>query len=236
MLRRYLILVLLVTALAIGLTYYHSAGNEIATVRTPDQPSNLFDKQDKAVPGPRQREVQSLPSGVPTSPGGNRIEVPPAKNPERESRLGIDTPATPEELFVTSKRSLRWLVNVAAVSEGSASGMDVIETRNGFAFVRAAADNYPKGALPVAYEARTGNLVVLTGKLSVQLKPAVSVPSLSSEYSMDLVRNVARLNLAIYQSSQPTQLTLTQLLSALRNDSRVVEADLEMIAERRKAQ
>ncbi len=236
MLRRYLILVCLVVALAVGLTYHHSASKEVASSRPSAPAGTLFDKQDKAVPGPREREVQSVKTEINVKPGERIAEVPPLKDEDRESRLGINAPPAPEEIFITSRRTLRWLGNVAAVTEDAAGGMDVLERRNGFAFVRVAPENFPKGALPVAFEARTGNLVVLTGKLSVQLKAAASVPDLSSEYSMDLVRSIVRLNLAIYQSSQPTQLTLTQLLTALRKDSRVVEADLEMIAERRNAQ
>lgn len=238
MYRRYLILVAIVVALAIGLSLWHRPGKEVASVREQAAPGNLFDSQTRAeVPRPRNRETQSIPGEVTARNGRRILEAVDAKDEARAKRLGIDDPARPEEVFISGKRTLRLLDEVAAVTEDAAEGLDVVERRGGYAFVRVEPDReLPRGALPAAYEPRTGGIVVLTGKLSLQLKASQSAPDLSSEYSMELIRNVGRLNLAVYQSSQPTSSGLTQLLAALRKDTRVREADLELIGERRLAQ
>jgi hypothetical protein len=201
--------------------------------------ASLFDQQapPSALPASRPRDVQSRPEGEGPR-GSRRLERRSSAEGDRAVRLGLVAPAKPQEVFMSGRRTLRWLPEIFALPEDAdVRAADVVERSNGFVFVRVeSGGEAPNGSMLTVFESRTGRLLVVTGKLSVLLKASASGPTLSQEYSMDLVRSIARLNTAIFKSSQPTVAKLTELLEALSRDERVVKAELELIGERVTAQ
>lgn len=224
---------------ALGLSFGLRRWGPKGATSQPSGSNGLFDHQapSASLPSARPRNVQSLADGPVGRGGMPSVSQSPSKDNVRSSRLGVNVAPRPEAIFTSGRRTFRWLETVAALAEDKAGSLDVIERRSGFAFVRVEPGSEPPaGSFPVAFEPRTGGLLVVTGKLSVHLKSAAAGVSLSQEYSLDLLRSIARLNTVTYQSSPPSLAKLTQLLTALRKDSRVVKADLEMLGEARTAQ
>jgi hypothetical protein len=229
---RRLIMAGCVLAVSLGLGLWRLYGGSVrAKAEAPGETKNLFDHQDHSsgVPAPRARPEHGASNG-PARRGLGSVPadwaVPPA---ERARRLGLEPEARPGETIEAGRRSYRWAPSIVALSRKAPvpAGAEVVEQRSGFAFIRLELGTEPpKGALPVVFEPVTGQLYVVTGKLSVHLKSAAVTQSLSQDFSLELVTSIERLNRAIYKTSKPW----------LRRDERVVEANLELIGQPRVAQ